>query len=94
MPFSKNYPADIYKEILGRLHFLNYHHFKDINDAYSNFIQKFMRVIDLVAAIKSRQIKQNSQECFNGEVAEKLSLRDKLFKKIKKMKTSYWQRNI
>ena len=45
-----------------------------------------MEVIDQVAPIKSRRIKQNSQEWFDGEVAEKLSVRDKLFKKFKKSK--------
>ena len=39
-----------------------------------------MGVIDLVAPIKSRRIKQNSQERFDGEVAEKISVRDKLFR--------------
>ena len=58
----KNYSADIYEEALGRVDFLNYHNFESINDAYSNFIQKVMGVIDLVAPIKSRRIKQNSQE--------------------------------
>ena len=45
-----------------------------------------MEVIDLVAPIKSRRIKQNSQERFDGEVAEKKSVLDKLFKKFKKSK--------
>ena len=45
-----------------------------------------MRIIDLVAPIKSSRIKQNSQEWFDGEVAEKISVRDKLFKKLKKSK--------
>ena len=45
-----------------------------------------MGVIDLAAPIKSRRIKQNSQEWFDGEVAEKISARDKLFKKLKKPK--------
>ena len=57
-----NYSADIYEEAMGRVDFLNYHNFESINDAYSNFIQKVMGVIDLVAPIKSRRIKQNSQE--------------------------------
>ena len=57
-----------------------------INDAYSDFIQNFIRVIDLVARIKSGRIKQNSQEWFNGEIAEKINVRDKLFKKFKKSK--------
>ena len=76
----------IYKEILGRLDFLNYHKFENIKDAYSNLIQKAMEVIDLVATIKSKRIKQNSQEWFEGEVAEKMSVHDKFFKKFKKSK--------
>ena len=45
-----------------------------------------MRVTDLVAPIKSRRIKQNAQEWFDSEVAGKISVRDKLFKKFKKSK--------
>ena len=50
----KNYSADIYEDVLGRVDFPNYNNFENINDAYSNFIQKVMGVIDLVAPIKSR----------------------------------------
>ena len=82
----KNYSADIYEEALGRVDFPNYHNFENINHTYSNFIQKFIGVIDLVAPIKSRRIKQNSQEWLDGEVAEKISVCDKLFKKFKKSK--------
>ena len=63
--------ADIYEKALGRLDFPNYHNFENINDAYFNFIQKVMGIIDLVAPIKSTRIKQNSQGWFEGEVAEK-----------------------
>ena len=79
----KNYSADIYEEALGRLDFPNYHNFENINDTFSDFIQKVIGVIDLVAPIKSKRIKQNYQEWFNGEVAEKISVGDKLFKKLK-----------
>ena len=82
----KNYSADIYEKALVRVDFPNYSNFENINDAYSNFIQKLMRVIDLVAPIKSSRIKQNSQEWFDGEVAEKITVRDKLFKKFKYIK--------
>ena len=86
MPFVKNYSAGIYKEALGRVDFPNYNNFENVNDAYSNFIQKVTGVIDLEAPNKSRRIKQNSQEWFDGEVAEKISVRDKLFTKFKKSK--------
>ena len=45
-----------------------------------------MGIIDLVATIKSKRIKRNSQELFDGEVTEKISVRGKLFKKCKKSK--------
>ena len=63
----KSYSADIYEEALGRVDFPNYHNFENINDAYSNFIQKLMRVIDLVAPIKSRRIKQTPK---NGSMVK------------------------
>ena len=34
--------------------FPNHHNFENVNDAYSDFIQKVMGVVDLVAPIKSR----------------------------------------
>ena len=82
----KNYSAVIYEEALGRLDFPNYHYFENINDVYSNFIQKVIGVIDVVVPIKSRRIKLNSQEWFDVEIAEKISACDKLFKKFKKSK--------
>ena len=45
-----------------------------------------MGVINLIVPIKWRQIKQNSQEWFDGEVAEKISVRDKFFQKYKNPK--------
>ena len=68
---------------MGRVDFPNYNNIENINDAYSNFIWKVIGVIDLVAPIKSRRIKQNSQELFDGEVAEKISVRDKLLRNLK-----------
>ena len=47
-----------------------------------------MGVIDLVAPITSRKTKLNWQEWFDHKVAEKVSARDRLFKKFKKVKTS------
>ena len=55
-----------------------------MNDAYSNFIQKLMEVIDKVAPVKNKRIKRNSQEWFDREISEKLIIRDNFFKKYKK----------
>ena len=45
-----------------------------------------MNVIDKVAPLKERRVKQNSQEWFDGEIADEIKNRDKLFKKFKKSK--------
>lgn len=58
----KFYLADIYQETLGSWDFQNQRNFENINEAHSNFMQKIMKVIYLVAPIKSRRMKQNSQE--------------------------------
>ena len=45
-----------------------------------------MEVIDKVAPLKERRVKQNSQEWFDGEIADEIKNQDKLFKKFKKSK--------
>ena len=80
----KNYTADYYKETLQQVHFRNYENFGDINEAYLNFLQKLMAIIDKIASYKSKQVKKNTQKWFDGEVLEKLNLRNELFKKFKK----------
>ena len=43
-----------------------------------------MSLINKVAPIKERWVKQNSQEWFAGEIVDEIKNRDKLFKKFKK----------
>ena len=45
-----------------------------------------MNVIDKVTPLKERWVKQNSQEWFDGEIANEIKNRDKLFRKFKKSK--------
>ena len=45
-----------------------------------------MDVIDKFAPMKERRVKQNSQKWFDGEIADGIKNRDKLFRKIKKSK--------
>ena len=44
------------------------------------------RVIDKLAPFKTKRVKDNPQEWFDGEVLESIPLRDKLFKKFKRNK--------
>ena len=80
----KNYSPEIYKDVLRKLSFPSYELFDDIDTAYENFIQKVMAVIDNLAPSKSKRIKGTSQNWFDAEIMEKISDRDKLFKKFKK----------
>ena len=82
----KKYKAEAYKEAPGKVHFPDYENFSDVNKAYENFIQKLMSVIDKLAPFKTKRVKGNSQEWFDGEVLESIALRDKLFKKFKRSK--------
>ena len=50
----KHYTIDRFGQELSKLNFPNYQHFNDIKEAYNDFIQKIMGVIDKVASIKER----------------------------------------
>ena len=52
----KHHKVDLFEQKLSKLNF------NDINEAYNDFIQKIMNVIDKVTPMKERRVKQNSQE--------------------------------
>ena len=62
--------------------FPNYELFDQIDAACENFIQKVIAVIDNLAPSKNKRITGTSQNWFDAEIIEKISDRDKLFKKI------------
>ena len=79
----KNYSVDGYEKTLGKVTFLNYEKYHDINKTYNNFFQKLIEVINNIAPLKTARIKNTINEWFDKEIAEKLNIRDKLFKKFK-----------
>ena len=46
--------------------------------------KKLMTFVDNVASCKTKQLKGNTQNCFDGEVLEKRRSRGELFKAFKK----------
>ena len=80
----KIYSIVAYEEALKKVKFPNYENFININEAYSNFIQKLTSVIDEKAPCKIKRVKGNSKEWFDSVVSEGINNRDKLFKKFKK----------
>ena len=63
----KHYTVDPFEQELLKLNFSNYQNYNEINEI-NDFIQKIMTVIDKVALIKERQVKQNSQGWFDGVI--------------------------
>ena len=75
----KKYTKELFIESLKAVHFPNYENFQDSNLAYSDFLSKLTKVINNIAPTKQSKVKNRSQEWFDGEIAEKISIRDKLF---------------
>ena len=80
----KNYSKDSYLQELENAKFPEYSKFTDINCAYSDFIGKLTTVIDKVAPVSEMHIKANSQEWFDEEIHEHITLRDKIMAKSRK----------
>ena len=74
----KHYMADLFEQEWSKLNSPNYQNFNDINEAHNDFIQKIMNFIDKVTPLKERQVKQSSQEWFDGEIANEIKNRDNL----------------
>ena len=53
----KHYTVNLFEQELLKLNFPNYQNYNEINEAYNDFIQKIMSVIDKVAPIKERRVK-------------------------------------
>ena len=79
----KHYSVDVYKEALEKVSVPNYDSFDNLDLAYSDFISRLEGVINVVAPIKTVRTKNNKREWFDGEIAEEIRKRDKLYKKFK-----------
>ena len=82
----KNYSPDVYKGTRERVSFPNYEDSDNPDVAYSDFITRIDCVINAVAPFKTVRIKNNASEWFDGEIAEKINTRDKLYKRFKSTK--------
>ena len=82
----KNYLPDAYKGTLERISFPNYENFDNPDVTYSDFITRLDCVTNAIAPFKTVRIKNNASEWFDGEIAEKIHTRDKLYKKFKSTK--------
>ena len=79
----KHYTVNVFFEELRKVNFSNYERFSYIDAAYTDFLNKFMKVNCSKQGIR---IKNNAQEWFDREIAELIHAREKLFLKFKKAK--------
>ena len=84
----KNFSTEICEEALGKLTFRDYENVSCVNEAYSDLTSKIFDVVNKVAPTKTITIKKYTNQWFDGEIAEKVAARDKLFRKSKKPKLS------
>ena len=57
----KNYLDEIFVEKLRAINFPDYSNYTCVNDAYQDFITKFLSVINFVASIRTLRVKSNTK---------------------------------
>ena len=82
----KHYTVNLFVEGLRKVNFLNYERFSNIDVAYTDFLNKLIKVINEIAPSKERRIKNNNQDWFDRQVADLIHVREKLFLDLKKSK--------
>ena len=82
----KHYTINLFVEGLRKIRFLNYERFSNIDAAYTDFLNKLMKVINEIAPSKEIRIKNNNQDWFDREVADLIHVWEKFFLKFKKSK--------
>ena len=60
--------------------------FSNIDAAYTDFLNKLMKVINEIVPSKEIRIKKNNQEWFDRGIADLIHVREKLFLKFIKSK--------
>ena len=84
--FLKHYTVNVFVEKLQKVNFSNYERFSCIDAAYTDFLNKLMKVVNKVAPSKDIRIKNTTQEWFDREIVELIHARKKLFFKFKNSK--------
>ena len=82
----KHYAVNLFVKGLRKVNFWNYEHFSNIDAAYTDFLNKLIKVINKIAPSKEIRIKNSNQDWFDREVADLIQVQEKLFLKFKKSK--------
>ena len=79
----RNYSVDVYKQALERASCPDYENFDNLDIEYNNFINRLDCVVNAVAPFKVFIVKNNTNEWFDWEIADKIHTCDKLDKRFK-----------
>ena len=79
----KSYSDEKFLEILREIVFPNYLNYTCGNDAYSDFIYRFLGAINFIAPSKEIRVKTNSKPWLNNQIVSAIRRRDKLYKNFK-----------
>ena len=82
----KNYTSELLEEELTKINFPDYNIFSNVSIAYLDLVERILSVIDEIAPFKDLRIKNNTQDWFDGEVAEAIKLRKRRLKIFKSTK--------
>ena len=82
----KHYFLNLFVEGLRKYFFLIMNFFSNIDAAYTDFLNKLIKVINEIAPSKEVRIKKNNQDWFDREVPDLTDVREKLFSKFKNSK--------
>ena len=89
----QHYTVNVFVEKLQKINFSNYERFSCIDAAYTDFLNKLMKVVNEITPSKGNRIKNNTQEWFDREIAELIHAREKFFLKFKKSKLHIEEEN-
>ena len=79
----KRYTAEKFLEILREIVFPNYLTYTCVNDAYPDFIYRFVEAINFMAPSKKIRVKANSKPWFDNQIVSAIQRPDKLYTKFK-----------
>ena len=89
----KHYTVNVFVEKLQKVSFSNYECFSCKDAAYTDFLNKLMKVVNEIAPSKEIRIKNNTQECFDRQIPELIHAGEKLFLNFKKSKLHIGEEN-
>lgn len=61
----KHYTPNLLVEVFSKVNFINYESFSNIDEAYTGFFNKLMKVVNELAPSKDIRIKNNNKHWFD-----------------------------